>query len=128
MNTVIVKKKSNIFLIYYFIDFITPDTLGNLWDPFYKIINIPLNKSITKELRKLNILNFEQVKILTTTNIPLIKVLITKMVSERLHNGDHNDFALLVSWMETHWTLKFVLLYWKKTCKIRTLVYKCFTI
>ena len=105
-------------LFIFFNKFIISDTLGALWDPFYKIINVTLNRDIIYDLQKFKLFNEKEIEIFTAVEAALTPLLITKIVSDRIHNGDHNDFTNLVSWMETHWATKLVLQVWKKTCKI----------
>ena len=104
-----------VFFLYIFLD-----TVGHLWDYFENIIDaINNNTEIIYQLDRYNVLNPEEIKAISTTvNKDVIPLLITKMVSASLNNGDLKDFPRFVSFMEFHWALKFLVLYWRKTCKI----------
>ena len=105
--------------MYGFFFYIFLDTLGHLWEHFQNIIGAINNAEIIYQLDRYNVLNPEEIKVINTTvNKNVIPMLITKMVSASINNGDLKHFSRFASFMEIHWALKFLILYWRKTSKI----------
>ena len=67
------------------------------------------------QLFKFELLTGQQIRVINTTAYPNKGLVISKMVAYNLYKDVREYFFKLLYFMESHWTLRVLLNYWKKS-------------
>ena len=73
---------------------------------------------ITHDLYQLNLINLNELEIISTTDNMFHHKMIATMVSETIINGDKSDFSKFTTYLQSYSDIKYLVQYWRKMCKL----------
>ena len=91
----------------------------DLWISMSDIMVYVVDKNKTiQQLYQLKLLDYDNVRIIHTTQSDFRAVMITRLLADRILTGNKDDLTTRVAtFMGSHWALKYLYQHWKKTCK-----------